>query len=67
MKQAAADLGVRGSTISRALGVLEYELATRLIVRRPDGIVASFEGEQLHRTAILILNWTAALPAIVRG
>ncbi|WP_155485703.1 helix-turn-helix domain-containing protein, partial [Vibrio campbellii] len=34
MKQAAADLGVRGSTISRALGVLEYELATRLIVRR---------------------------------
>ncbi|QCI66295.1 LysR family transcriptional regulator [Phreatobacter stygius] len=67
MKQAAADLGVRTSTVSRALSVLEYELATRLIVRRPDGIVASFEGEQLQRTAILILNWTAGLPAIVGG
>lgn len=67
MKLAAADLGVRSSTVSRALSVLEYELATRLIVRRPDGIVASFEGEQLHRTAILILNWTAGLPDIVRG
>jgi LysR family transcriptional regulator, nitrogen assimilation regulatory protein len=67
MKQAAADLGVRSSTVSRALSQLEYELATRLIVRRPDGIVASFEGEQLYRTAILILDWAAALPAIVQG
>ncbi|MCZ0733168.1 LysR family transcriptional regulator [Phreatobacter sp. AB_2022a] len=67
MKQAAADLGVRTSTVSRALGVLEYELATKLLVRRPDGVVASFEGEQLNRSASLILNWTARLPDVVAG
>lgn len=67
MKQAAADLGVRTSTVSRALGVLEYELATKLLVRRPDGVVASFEGEQLNRSASLILNWTARLPGVVAG
>lgn len=67
MKQAAADLGVRTSTVSRTLGVLEYELATKLLVRRPEGILASFEGEQLNRTATLILNWTARLGDVVAG
>lgn len=61
--QGAADaLGVRASTVSRAIAGLEYALATKLVVRRTGGIVPSLEGAQLNRTAAEILAWCAALP-----
>jgi len=54
---AAAALAVEPSTVSRAVSVLERELATTLLIRRPAGVVPTFEGEQLAHAAAVILDW----------
>jgi len=54
---AAAALAVEPSTVSRAVSVLERELATTLLIRRPAGVVPTFEGEQLAHASAVILDW----------
>ncbi len=60
---AAAALGVEPSTVSRAVSALERELAATLLIRRPAGVVPTFEGEQLVRAAAVILDWLDRLRA----
>jgi LysR family nitrogen assimilation transcriptional regulator len=55
--KAASFLAVQPSTVSRAITTLEYELAARLLARRPEGAATTFEGEQLLQAADLILDW----------
>lgn len=67
MQRAAEDLGVTTSTVSRAIANLEYGLAAPLAVRRPEGVVPSFEGRQLLDTARQILARCAGLSRALAG